>query len=204
MYLQFLKDGDTAQLVDRVSRRYTLVTLHRIAETGRTVSRRAAILVVGWLGQYESNEVLGRALTDRDLGVRLAADTSIRQLWMRVGDHRLEASLHRIARWNSCGRFLEVLRTSTQLLTRYSAVAELWHQRAVSQFGLAEFEACAADCSETLKRNPYHFAAALMLGRANLTLDRVDDALVAFRHALAINPTLEHLRGMVRRLERTR
>ena len=204
IYLQFLKDGDTAKLIDDVARRYTLSTLHRIAESGRVLSRRAAVLSVGWLGQFESNCVLGRALSDRDRGVRLTADASIREIWLRVGDHYLEGKLRTLARWNSCGRFLQVLGASDELFVTYGAVAELWHQRAVAQFGLAEFEGCLSDCLETLERNPFHFSAASTLGRCNLALDRIDDALSAFRQALAINPTLEHLRGMVRRLERTR
>ncbi|MDA1178244.1 MAG: hypothetical protein O2931_05535, partial [Planctomycetota bacterium] len=130
IYLQFLRDGNTAKLIEDVARRYTLSTLHRVAESGRILSRRAAVLSIGWLGHFESNCVLGRALSDRDRGVRLTADASIREIWLRVGDHFLEGKLRTLARWNSCGRFLQVLSTSDELLVSYGSVAELWHQRA--------------------------------------------------------------------------
>lgn len=204
MYLKYLQDRDTARFIDSVSRRYAIGTLHRIAEHGRRLSRRAAVLSVGLLGQFESNEILGQALRDKDRGVRLTADTSIREIWLRVGDARLESDLRTLLRWNSCGRFLQVLQTANELLPNYDAVSELWHQRAVAQLGLSEFSAALSDCQATLERNRFHFPAATSMGRCFLALDRTDDALDAFRRALSINPTLEHLRGMVRRLKRTR
>src|SRR5687767_13976495 len=70
LYHQYLEDEDTAAFVYDVSRRYEVSTLERLAIGGQRVTRRAAVLAIGYLGQYDANATLGRALHDDDRGVR--------------------------------------------------------------------------------------------------------------------------------------
>ena len=46
-------------------------------------------MALGFVGDFSQNAALGRALHDRDRGVRLLADNGIRQLWRRDGEHVL-------------------------------------------------------------------------------------------------------------------
>ena len=201
-YRRFLQSRDTAEFISGVAQRYTLSTLYRLTTSNRLEARRAAVLAVSMIGGIESNEVLGRALHDNDRGVRLAADRGIRDIWLRVGDATMEHRLLLLARWNASGRFLSTLELANQYLESCGDVAELWHQRGVALFGLSDFSGALSDCREVLERNRYHFIAATAAGRCCMALDRPDEALEFFRHTLAINPTLEGIRGTVRRLER--
>ncbi|MEM1305803.1 MAG: HEAT repeat domain-containing protein, partial [Planctomycetota bacterium] len=65
-YQRYLDDQDSAAFVKRVARVYTCATLERLAVSGDRLGRRAAVLALGFMGDYTSNAVLGRALIDRD------------------------------------------------------------------------------------------------------------------------------------------
>src|SRR5690349_21214799 len=96
LYHHYLESENTATFVKAVSERYTLAALARLAAGGRHTSRRAAVMAIGFLGDYSQNAVLGRALRDRDRGVRLLADSGIRQLWRRDGNRRQQRKLAHI------------------------------------------------------------------------------------------------------------
>src|SRR5260221_13259420 len=59
LYHRYLESEDTAAFVINVSERYLLSTLARLAIGGNHVSRRAAVMAVGFLGDYSHNAVLG-------------------------------------------------------------------------------------------------------------------------------------------------
>ncbi|HEV3022309.1 MAG TPA: HEAT repeat domain-containing protein, partial [Pirellulales bacterium] len=86
LYQWYLDDADTARFVSRVSAAYTIGTLERLAQCGARSVRRAAVLALGSLADYESNAILGRALNDGDRGVRMLAESGLRSLWCRWGD----------------------------------------------------------------------------------------------------------------------
>src|SRR5206468_2954144 len=83
MYEQYLASQDSTAFIKSVSSRYNCGTLERLAAYGPRTVRRAAVLALGILGGYESNGALGRALLDRDRGVRTLAENGIRALWCR-------------------------------------------------------------------------------------------------------------------------
>jgi len=61
-------------------------TLERLlAPTRRAAAVAPAALALGYVGNYESNAALGRALQDLDRGVRTMAENSLRAVWCRAG-----------------------------------------------------------------------------------------------------------------------
>ena len=84
-YQQYLDDQDTASFIAKTSRRYAQGTLQRLAESDSPGVRRSAVLALGFLGDYDSNATLGRALQDKDRTVRTIAQNSIRNVWNRAG-----------------------------------------------------------------------------------------------------------------------
>ena len=94
--------------------------------------RRAAILAVGFMGDFSHSHILGRALSDRDRGVRLLADSGIRQLWRRDGSPRQQERLARICRLNNNEQYRDALREACDLLEDAPFFAEAWNQRAVA------------------------------------------------------------------------
>ena len=101
LYQQYLVDQDTAAFIHRTSGRYSVATLARLAAAGERLVRRAAVLALGYVADYESNPTLGRALNDPDRGVRLLAENGIRALWCRVGNAGQRQRLARVMMLNN-------------------------------------------------------------------------------------------------------
>jgi tetratricopeptide (TPR) repeat protein len=201
-YQEYLERQDTAIFVNRVSEWYDSGTLERLVFDSRRQVRRAAVLALGFLGQYEANHTLGMALQDEDRTVRTLAENSIRCIWTRVGNEDDRWELSAIMKLNASRQFDKVVRRATQLIRRLPSLAEAWNQRAYAQHALGRYAESIRDCHEALEINPYHFVAAVGMGRAYLELGNATLALECFRRALRLNPDLEGVRAQVERLER--
>jgi tetratricopeptide (TPR) repeat protein len=203
LYHEYLESEDTAAFVQAVGERYLLSTLERLAIGGNHVVRRAAIMAVGFLGDDSHSPILGQAMNDRDRGVRLLADSGIRQLWRRHGSQQQQDRLARICRLNQNEHYAEAIDEATDLINDAPTFAEAWNQRAVGHFAQRQFEDAANDCHQTLELNSHHFGAAVGLAHCYLHLDEPFTALENFRRALALNPGLEDIRGQIVLLSRT-
>ena len=202
LYQLYLVDQDKATFIHKVARRYSVATLERLAASGGRMTRRAAVLAIGHLGEYPSNTAMGRALLDSDRGVRVLADTAIRLLWCRWGNLDQRRRLKLIIRMNGAGKHEEAIQRSSQLLANAPLFAEGWNQRAVAYFGLGRYAESIRDCRQTLKLNAYHFGAAAGLGQCYMQLNEREAALRCFQRALNLNPGLEGVRAHVVYLER--
>jgi tetratricopeptide (TPR) repeat protein len=196
-------DGqDTAEFIRDVSRVYSQGTLQRLAEHDSARVRRAAVLALGFLGDYEVNGTLGRALQDEDRTVRTIAEHGIRKVWTRAGDARQRRTLGVVIRLNSSQHFQAAIRRASELLKDAEWMAEAWNQRAIAHFSLKHYDEAIHDCRQALEINPYHFAAAAGMGQAYLERGNTIAALESFRRALRLNPDLEAVRVQVARLVR--
>jgi tetratricopeptide (TPR) repeat protein len=202
-YHRYLRDEDSAAFIRAVSRRYLVGALERIAARGDRVARRAAVMALGFLGDYASNAVLGRALHDADRGVRLLADSGIRELWTRDGDEAQRQRLAVVMRLNSNQQHEEAARLAGELIDDSPWFAEAWNQRAIAYFHMGQFDDAANDSHQTLELNPYHFGAAIGIAHCYLELDDAHAALENFRRALRLNPDLEGVRAQIEYLQRT-
>jgi len=202
LYRRYLDDQDTAVFVRRLSKHYVPGTLERLAEHPDRQVRRAAVLALGFVGDYRVNHTVGRALLDDDRTVRLLADDAIRAVWPRAGSDRQRRRLDRVIRLNASRRFDSAVGLATELIDQAPALAEAWHQRAIARAHLGQFSESIRDCHQALELNPYHFVAAASMGRAYLELDNPISALQSFRRALRLNPDLEAVRVQVVRLAR--
>ncbi|MGQ9505256.1 MAG: tetratricopeptide repeat protein [Thermogutta sp.] len=201
-YEDYLKHQDTARFVAEVNLRYTQGTLQRLLEHPAFELRRAAAMALGFLGDYDSNASLGKALNDPDPTVRLLAETSIRKVWLRYGTEAQQKQLSVIIRLNAARRYREAVLRADRLIEEVSGFAEAYNQRAVAYYGMGEHADAIQDCRMALELNPYHFAAAAGMGQAYLELRDHVAALDAFRRALKLNPDLQAVRMQVTRLER--
>ena len=202
-YTEYLDTKNSATFVRRTSRRYTTGTLERLLVIGPRTVRRAAALGLGLSAGYESNAVLGRALTDPDRGVRTLAEDAIRSVWCRAGNESQRQRLRSIIRANTKQQYQLAVTRATELLREARRFAEVWNQRALAHFGLRQFVESIGDCRETLEINPYHFGAAAGMGQCYLQLGNSASALECFRRALRLNPGLDGVRARVQHLERT-
>jgi tetratricopeptide (TPR) repeat protein len=201
-YQQYLDEQDSAGFVNRVSRCYTPGTLQRLTGHPSREVRRAAVAALGFLGDYEVNHCLGRALLDEDRTVRTLAETSIRAVWCRAGNQQHRHELTVIMQLSAARQHQEAADCATALIEKAPWFAEAWNQRAAAHFHLHRFAEAIRDCHETLEINPYHFLAAANMGRAYLELGNHVSALESFRRALRLHPDLEEIRAQVVRLTR--
>jgi tetratricopeptide (TPR) repeat protein len=202
LYQQYLDQQDSAGFISRVSQHYTSGTLQRLARHPSREVRRAAVLALGFLGDFDANHTLGRALLDDDRTVRTIAESGIRTLWTRAGNETERQELNVIVRLNEAQVHKEAVRRATKLIERAPWFAEAWHQRAAAQFALGHLVESIRDCHQALEINPYHFVAATSMGQAYLELQNSVSALECFRRALRLNPDLEGVRVQVAHLTR--
>jgi tetratricopeptide (TPR) repeat protein len=202
-YNRYLTNNDCTMFVKRVTRRYSNPTLERLVCLGDHITRRAAVLAISLVGDYSSNSVLGRALVDRDRGVRTIAECGIRELWCRIGSREQQEMLREIGELNDERMHQEAARLATELIHNSPWIAEAWCQRGTAHYHLAQYDAAIRDCHQALEINPYHFTAAAGMGQCYMLQDNPVAALEAFRRALRLNPGMEEVRAQVVRLQRS-
>jgi tetratricopeptide (TPR) repeat protein len=183
-----------------VRKRYTEGTLQRILATGEARARRAAALALGLVGTIDSNAATALALRDTDPLVQRFAADALWEIWFRGGTPEQNIRLHEAAVNPDPAAARAAI---DDLIARAPHYAEAYNQRAIAFFKRGEFARAVEDCETVLRLNPFHFAAAAGMGQCLLKLGKHRGALRAFRIALEINPTLEHLRETIRSLEST-
>jgi tetratricopeptide (TPR) repeat protein len=202
LYERYLDNQDSAGFINQVSQRYSQGTLQRLTQHPFREVRRAAVLALGFLGDYQCNHTMGRALLDDDRTVRTLAENGIRSVWTRIGSQQDRQELGEILLLNAAQQYKETIPRTSKLIEHSPWIAEAWFQRAVAHYALGRLADAIRDCHETLEINPYHFIAATTMGQAYLELENPISALDCFRRALRLNPDLETVRNHVIRLAR--
>ncbi len=201
-YRDYLESQDAASFIQRVAIRYGCATLERLAISGDRYDRRASVLALGYMGEYTSNEAMGRALIDRDRGVRAIAETGIQEVWRRVGSRDQRCALRQVVRLNIAKQHDQAIEMATRLIHESPWIAEAWAQRGAAYYHLCQYEAAIRDCHQALEINPYQFTAAAGMGQCYLRIDNPMAALESFRRALRLNPGMEEVRAQVIQLQR--
>lgn len=183
-----------------VRARYTEGTLQRLLDSNVVAVRQAAVLALGLVGTMDANPRVAAALHDSDALVQMFAADALWELWFRGGTAEQNRALRRAAREPDAFRARLEL---DDLIRQAPTFAEAFNQRAIWFFKRGEFARAVEDCEKTLHLNPYHFGAAAGLGQCFVKLGKPQGALRAFRSALQINPSLEHLHDTIRTLEQT-
>jgi tetratricopeptide (TPR) repeat protein len=201
-YHLYLIDGESASFIKAVAGKYSIASLHRLAEQGNAITRRASVLAIGMLGDRSSVEIIGKLLGDSDRRVRMVADDSFKSLWYRSLELRGRNLLERTLTSIEANRNELALQLADQFVVDYPKFPEGYCRRALAHFNLGQIAAAIEDCNACLSLSSYHYMAYIGLGQCRLALDEPQAALDAFRRALSIYPDLETVRLQVRRLER--
>ncbi len=201
-YQRYLNDGETAQFIAAVARKYSVNTLQRLVASGDRYSRRAAALALGLLGDARSYAVLGPLLRNRDRKLRLVVDDALRAISSREGSANERQQLELIVRCNECGNFERSISLATQMIDSSGGTSEVYHQRSLALFQLDSISQAIEDCKQALKLNEYHYAAMVGLGHCHLELGDLLESLFWFRRAVDVYPDLEPVRMQIRRLEK--
>jgi tetratricopeptide (TPR) repeat protein len=200
-YLDYLQHHDVSQFIEQTVRYYSQPTLLRLTTAKQAETRRAAALILGFVGNYEANNALGRLLIDEDRSVRLLAENSLKNIWTRDGSEQQRHDLYEIMRQIGQQNFEEAVRRANILLEEFPLFAEARNQRAIALFALGSFQDAIDDAAIVLDLNPYHFGAAIGMGHSYLQLKNYEQAIACFQQALNINPNLETVRRHLERIQ---
>ena len=202
-YEDYLKQRMPNVFAAGVRQYYSPATLERMATTGDCLCRRAAILALGLLGDYESNPIMGSALLDADRGVRRMAEKSIRLVWRRMGSARQRSELETIIQFNQQEHHQQAIAAACELIEQAPWFAEVWNQRAIASSHLKFYTDSIRACCRTLEINPYQFESAVRMGRCHLELKDLHSALECFQRALQLNSDLAGIRAKVIYLQKS-
>ena len=104
-YRRYLENQDAVGFVRAVMKSYVPSTLERLGTSVDCETRRAAVLALGFTGDYTANHALGRAMQDEDSGVRQLAAIACRSVWNRFGDKSQRRQLADTVRLNATRRY---------------------------------------------------------------------------------------------------
>lgn len=162
------------------------------------------MLGVVWIaenGKFADADLLHERLRDEEPLLRAAAEQGLWALWTRSGDPAIDKLLAIGTELMSNGAYAEAIDVFSDVIQRAPDFAEGWNKRATAYFLAGEYRKSIADCEEVFKRNPKHFGALSGDGQNWLALGELDKALEYLRRALAVNPNMDGVAEMIRRIE---
>jgi len=163
--------------------------------------RLAGVVYFGRNGLAVDGPLIVKRLGDDDPIVREVAGQAVWLAWSRSGDPETDRLLESGVAEMNAGRNARAIEIFSDVIKRRPAFAEGWNKRATAYFLIGEMRKSLADCDQVMKRNPQHFGALSGYGQIYVHLEEYDKAIDSFRRALAVNPNLTNLEGVIRELE---
>ncbi len=117
-------------------------------------------------------------------------EARLRQMWLNAGSPAVTLLLGRGLRELQAGAALEAEQDFAAALTLDPEHAEAWHQTAQARFAAGDIPGAIAAISETLQREPRHFAALQTLSRFAEAREDWKGAYEAWGKAMQIVPKL--------------
>ncbi len=123
--------------------------------------------------------------------------------WSRSGSPAMDLLLKRGRDAMNAGLPQIAVGHLTALIDQAPDFAEAYNARATAYFQTGDLGPSVGDIAHTLTLNPRHFGALAGLGMIFEQLDEPEQALEAYKAALAINPHMSDVKDAVARLETT-
>ncbi|MEO8754052.1 MAG: tetratricopeptide repeat protein [Casimicrobiaceae bacterium] len=169
----------------------------RSLESDEVAARRRGTMELAESGEMGDVPVLLDALGDADSLVRTGAERAIWSIWSRSGDAEVDRLFAEGADHLANRRLSDSVAVFSRIIELKPDFAEGWNKRATALFLAGDLDASAADCDEVLKRNPSHFGALSGYGLIALQQGRLEQALLYFERALALNPNMAGVRANI-------
>jgi tetratricopeptide (TPR) repeat protein len=131
----------------------------------------------------------------------LATQQQIVAIWMESGDPAIDRQLRVAMRAMDELFYDSALKVLTTIVVNRPDYVEGWNKRATLYYLVGNYQASLDDIAQTLALEPRHFGALAGKGMVMLKLNRDQEALDAFRAALAVDPALISLQVQIRMLE---
>ena len=163
--------------------------------------RDAAIICLGLKGTTAHCAALVKLLPSEESGVAELVENSLWQIWMRAGSGPGNAMLARAIDMIRRELFDDALGLLEGLCADEPEFAEAHNQRGIVLCFLNRPDEAASAFRRALRLNRYHFSAAVSLGHTFVERRDLRAALRHYRYALRLNPRLEDIPDVVKRLE---
>ena len=200
-YAPLLADGVDAGALEQVRRTYTPDRLIGFLAWPEEPVVRAALRCLGVLGRMEHCRYIAALLhVESDRTAALAED-ALWAVWMRAGSPWGCQLLKQIIDTLAAQQLVAALELATGLTLAEPSYAEAHHQRGLALSLLERFDPASDAFRQTLRLNPYHFAAAAGAGQTMLELGRLRRAREYYHLALKIHPRLANVRDILAGLD---
>lgn len=199
-YRRYLRSADPCRFAHEVDESYTAATLHALLRRGQVEQRRASALALGMLGDRQSMDALGRAISDPDQGVRLVADDSFRAVMVRDAAPLHHQQLLRVMHLNDGSEYAAALSPTMILIDQAPTYAEAHHQLGICWHGLENFPRAQQAYENCLWHCRFHYLAWQSLAKIRYFNGHLEKSLQALDYCLAINPDLETARMQRRKI----
>ena len=183
--------------------RYPLLMKARHPFLNHVVAAVAALFCL-WapaLAQTPALDTLFEDLGTADAEQAARIEREIFTEWSKSGSMAMDLLLQRGRDAMEAGDTAAAIEHLTALTDHAPDFAEGWNARATALYASGEFGPAIEDIARVLTLNPRHFGALSGLGMILEELGRPEQALEAYRAALAIHPHLAAVLDAVERLE---
>lgn len=140
-------------------------------------------------------------LKEADDATAVRIEHQIEAEWSKSGSASCDLLLERGRKALEAGDTALAIQHLTALVDHAPDFAEGWNARATAYYLAGQFGPSIADVGRVLTLNPRHFGALAGLGTMLEAMERRDEALKAYRAALAIHPHFQAVEQAVKRLE---
>jgi tetratricopeptide (TPR) repeat protein len=131
----------------------------------------------------------------------LAAEQEISSIWLQSGDPSIDRQMQ-IAIQAMDGLYYDsALKVLSTIIVNRPDYVEAYNKRATLYYMVGNYQESLKDIDETLKLEPRHFGAIAGKGMVYLKLNQPQQALAAFKDALAVDPALSNIATEVQMLE---
>jgi len=178
--------------------RETAVTALHDADPQR---RLQGIVWIAENGRFADADLLHERLRDEEPVLRQVAEKGLWAIWERSGNPETDRLLARGTEIMELGAYAEAIDAFSEVIHRAPDFAEGWNMRATAYFLAGEYRKSIADCEEVFKRNPKHFGALSGNGQNWLALGELDKSLEYLKRALEVNPNLDGVAQIIRKID---
>ncbi|MBZ0129491.1 MAG: tetratricopeptide repeat protein [Rhodobacteraceae bacterium] len=130
-----------------------------------------------------------------------AVEKRIWKVWSQSGSDAMDLLLERGRQAIRAGDLDKAVEHLTALTDHAPDFAEGWNVRATAFFMLEEYALAVADIEQVLALNPRHFGAISGLAMIFEAVNQPENALKAYRAALAVHPHRADIQEAIERLE---
>lgn len=127
-------------------------------------------------------------------------EEAVWQLWLHSGSDTVDLLMSRVIAAMKADDYSLALELLNHIVKLKPDYAEGWNKRATVFFYLRDYASSLRDVERTLSLEPRHFGALAGLGLIFQELGQREQALKAFRRALAVHPYLSAVRKAEKKL----